>query len=467
MPIYYKKVNDNTNDLSLLESGFGGGGNSSSSGIGGNFFNNFKSLSLTGNGSQPNEVELDKIHCSLEDDHQMGWRGDEERATLKFYESKVAPEDRDHLNTRYGPLVVVKQLNGNQASASPRPVIITYHDIGLNFFSNFESFFNRLNIRNLLQGFRIYHINAPGQEENAEDLPPNYLFPKIDDLAEQVLEVCRIYNIQEFIGFGYGAGANVLSRVALSSPDMVEALFLINPSATTSTWVEWFYQKINLRTIYKTLSLANAAPATNGQQQPPLPPTNQLPESIQSYFMWHVFGNTNMPDRPIDEEAMAFYRRYFESSTFNLNNLAQFISSYIDRSGLSITREDTHNNFKCPVAVVCGDYSPHIDESVKMNARLDPTNSTWMKLGDCAMILEEQPNKVEEVLRLFLQGLGYTLKRAGANGSTAAAAFLTNNNSISSSHPQSSASTSAGSVNQMHPSPVPMHSSEHSTVTFA
>jgi hypothetical protein len=36
-----------------------------------------------------------------------------------------------------------------------------------------------------------------------------------------------------------------------------------------------------------------------------------------------------------------------------------------------------------------------------------------MKIQDAAMILEEQPAKVAEALGLFLQGLGYTLRRVG------------------------------------------------------
>ncbi len=113
-----------------------------------------------------------------------------------------------------------------------------------------------------------------------------------------------------------------------------------------------------------------------------------------------------------DEEAVAFYRRYLDSGVVNRRNLAHFIESYIGRPALGISRDDKLNNFKCPVALVVGDYSPHVDEAVKMNGRLDPTNSTWVKLADCSMVLEEQPNKVVEVLRLFLQGLGYTLKKA-------------------------------------------------------
>ncbi|TMW44000.1 hypothetical protein DOY81_010920, partial [Sarcophaga bullata] len=50
---------------------------------------------------------------------------------------------------------------------------------------------------------------------------------------------------------------------------------------------------------------------------------------------------------------------------------------------------------------------PHVDDTVTFNGRLDPTNSTWMKISDCAMVLEEQPAKLAEAFRLFLQGEGY------------------------------------------------------------
>jgi len=34
----------------------------------------------------------------------------------------------------------------------------------------------------------------------------------------------------------------------------------------------------------------------------------------------------------------------------------------------------------CPVMLVGGDYSPHLNDTVAMNGRLDPSNSTWMKV---------------------------------------------------------------------------------------
>ncbi|KAH9419503.1 protein NDRG3-like [Dermatophagoides pteronyssinus] len=411
MPIYYKKVSHDANDLSLIESGLG---STSSANVGNSFFNNIGSMpkKLTnnfGSRSSVNEVELEKISFSFPGSNEDCENGGDDFDKSRLL-SKTSDADRDRLMTRFGPVVVVKQspaiiVDGQNKSLPPRPVIITYHDIGLNYFSNFESFFSRAYIKQMLQDFRIYHINAPGQEENSEDLSSNYLFPTMDELCAQLDEICRYYNIQEFIGFGYGTGSNVLSRFALKHPDMVEGLFLINPSATTSTWTEWFYQKLNLRALAQPPSTANVTPSSSIQNQ-------DLPLTVQDYFLWHLFGNLSLPDRPIDEEAVTFYRRYFSSGVINKNNLARFLESYLNRTALGISRDDRITNFKCPVAIVSADYSPHVDESVKMNSRLDPTNSTWVKLGDCSMPLEEQPNKTAEVLFLFLQGLGYTLKKA-------------------------------------------------------
>ncbi len=55
-----------------------------------------------------------------------------------------------------------------------------------------------------------------------------------------------------------------------------------------------------------------------------------------------------------------------------------------------------------------GDHSPHEDDVVETNGRLDPTKSSFVKFADCGgMILEEQPAKMCESLRHYLQGLGY------------------------------------------------------------
>nr|CAD7455780.1 unnamed protein product [Timema tahoe] len=134
------------------------------------------------------------------------------------------------------------------------------------------------------------------------------------------------------------------------------------------------------------------------------------------------------------------YKSYFERHV-NPTNLALFIDSYVRRTDLNITREmdpsRPSNTLGMPVMNITGALSPHVDDTVTLNGRLDPSSSTWMKamtnnstnilskilniynrryninfgvlfqIQDCGMVLEEQPGKVSEAFRLFLQGQGY------------------------------------------------------------
>ena len=57
-----------------------------------------------------------------------------------------------------------------------------------------------------------------------------------------------------------------------------------------------------------------------------------------------------------------------------------------------------------------GAYSPFVEESVVLNGKLNPSNVSWLKVQDSAMVVEEQPGKVAEAFKLFMQGQGYCLK---------------------------------------------------------
>ncbi|KAF7488628.1 Protein NDRG3 [Sarcoptes scabiei] len=269
---------------------------------------------------------------------------------------------------------------------SKKPFILTYHDIGLNFVSNYQAFFNFFEMKLLSESFCILNLHAPGQEENAIRLPDSYTFPTMDQLAQQVDSVCKHFGITNFIGFGAGAGANVLSRFALKFPEMVDGLFLINPTSTQASWAEWIYQRINI--YYLGSAIQNFS------------------QSMQDYLLWHHFG-TLTENR--NRDLIQVYRTYFSGRNHCARNLALFLDSYIKRSDLNIVRGNKSKNFNCSVLIICGALSPHVEDTVTMNSRLNPENSTWMKLSDCGMVLEEQPQKVSEAFRLFLQGLGYAL----------------------------------------------------------
>ena len=79
------------------------------------------------------------------------------------------------------------------------------------------------------------------------------------------------------------------------------------------------------------------------------------------------------------------YRQYFEKNV-NPINLGLFIDSYIRRTDLGIVREldpirrKDARTLKMPVLNITGALSPHVDDTVTFNGRLDPVNSTWMKV---------------------------------------------------------------------------------------
>ncbi|XP_062524442.1 protein NDRG3 isoform X2 [Bombyx mori] len=278
------------------------------------------------------------------------------------------------VRTDRGDILVAVQGDRN------KPAIITYHDLGLNYAS-FQPFFGYVDMRALLENFCVYHVNAPGQEEGAPSLPEDYMYPSMDELANQLNYVMGHFGIKTFIGFGVGAGANVLARFALIHPKKVDALTLINCTSNQAGWIEWAYQKMNTRSLR----------------------SRGMTQGVLDYLLWHHFGRFP-EDRNHDLTQM--YKNYFTRNV-NPSNLSMFIEAYVRRSDLGICRNA--DTIKVPVLNITGALSPHVDDTVTFNGRLNPNNSTWMKISDCAMVLEEQPSKISEAFRLFLQGEGYAV----------------------------------------------------------
>ncbi|XP_065561521.1 protein NDRG3-like isoform X5 [Artemia franciscana] len=297
---------------------------------------------------------------------------------------KLCVEER--VETSHGTVLVAVQGPRN------KPAILTYHDLGLNHVANFQTFFNFSETKNLMSNFCIYHVNAPGQEEGAETLPEGFVYPTMDELSEQLIDVMAHFNLNRIIGLGAGVGANILARFAINYPEKVDGLILINTASTAAGWIEWGYQKLNARHLK----------------------SKGLGEGTLDYLMWHHFGR-GYQERQHDLSQV--YREYFVQH-LNAKNLALFIDSYVQRSDLGIVREldetkkDKVRRITVPVLNVVGAHSPHEDDTVTFNGRLDPTNSTWLKIQDCSMVLEEQPAKIIEAMRLFLQGLGFAVAKS-------------------------------------------------------
>ncbi|XP_060076380.1 protein NDRG3-like isoform X3 [Ylistrum balloti] len=287
----------------------------------------------------------------------------------------------DDIETPYGNLHVA--IQGDRSKMA----IITLHDIGLNHVTNFQGFFSYQDMQPILRHFCVYHVNAPGQEESALHLRPEFVYPSMDELAHAIQNVVDNYGLARFIGFGMGTGSNILARYALRHPETVDSLVLINPTSGKSGWVEWGYQKMNSWYLW----------------------SGQMTNFTEEYLLWHWFGSKT---RWTNTDLVQVFREYIK--TINPQNLSLIIESYLKRTDLGIVREldqmkrSGTNTIKCRTMLLVGDDSPHIDDVIGMNSRMDPQETDFFKIADCGgMPLEEQPGKVCEAFRLFLQGMGY------------------------------------------------------------
>ncbi|CAH8631470.1 unnamed protein product [Schistosoma rodhaini] len=324
-----------------------------------------------------------------------------------------------------------------------KTAIITYHDIGTNHTS-FLSLFNNPEMRVITENFTVYHICAPGHHENATNISfgepgqdqvllssqPDIQkqrqsissvtgsrgsifeavrrrsslilnrsrYPSMDQLADMITSILVHFGINYFLGFGMGAGSNILARYALRYPDQVLGLFLINPNASTHGYYQWF------RNVWSDL---------------PALERGVLTDNLMSQLEAHWFGFGLVENADV--------ANFYESLTRSLNpaNLAGYIRSYVDRTPLPLVRPipgppmpDTHTNpneepsvILTEVCLVTGDRAVELSRALAdMNGRMDPKRTQFLMMPDCTgMVMEENPSKLIMNFLHFLRSIGHVI----------------------------------------------------------
>lgn len=280
----------------------------------------------------------------------------------------------------------IKDKGDEKEHVKHKEVMITFHDIGQNHTTCFAKFLDHEDIRAIKHRFVIYHIDAPGQETGAEELSHDYQYPGVKQLAEMVGKVIDHFALKETICFGVGAGANVLSHLAMNETwaDKVTGLVLVEPIANTASFKEWSSTKINSWQL----------------------DTKGFTENTKKYIVSRHF------ERKEGKLNMELADQFVEEMTKNINphNLGAFIKAYMSRPHLDKELSKEKKGFKAQAMIVVGEHSPHLHqaESELFRHLSEVSRSKYSILKpDCgASVLEEKPETMAEGLLLFIQGCG-------------------------------------------------------------
>ncbi|XP_063571350.1 protein NDRG2 isoform X1 [Pongo abelii] len=278
-----------------------------------------------------------------------------------------------------------------------RPAILTYHDVGLNYKSCFQPLFQFEDMQEIIQNFVRVHVDAPGMEEGAPVFPLGYQYPSLDQLADMIPCVLQYLNFSTIIGVGVGAGAYILARYALNHPDTVEGLVLINIDPNAKGWMDWAAHKLT-----------------------------GLTSSIPEMILGHLFSQEELSG---NSELIQKYRNIITHAP-NLDNIELYWNSYNNRRDLNFERGGDIT-LKCPVMLVVGDQAPHEDAVVECNSKLDPTQTSFLKMADSGGQPQlTQPGKLTEAFKYFLQGMGYMASSCMTRLSRSRTASLTSAASV-------------------------------------
>ena len=89
---------------------------------------------------------------------------------------------------------------GNLLEKSKKAVFLTVHDIGSNH-NSFRDFIDHPCMSEIQARSIFIHLDLPGQETNAGDLPENYNFPTIQQMGKSSKLMHKTFHNQSFLTF--------------------------------------------------------------------------------------------------------------------------------------------------------------------------------------------------------------------------------------------------------------------------
>lgn len=274
--------------------------------------------------------------------------------------------------------------------SSSEVVILTVHDLGCNH-EMYHDFVSHPKMHGIRHRTVWLHVDVPGQEHEAPDLPAGYVFPTMATLGADLIHILDALKVKEVVCFGEGAGANILARFAIAHLDRVLGICLLHCTGTTAGFMESIKDKL----INRRLS--------NDGMNP----------SAENYLLLHRFGaatskSSQTDDGDLLKNAIESYQSNLRTQ-INPKNLKNFVEAFLKRTNI-------HDNIKkvtCPILFITGSRSVFNGTTRALHQSMMKTAPAqnkgkieFLEVAGCANVLEEKPEKLVESFQYFLQGLG-------------------------------------------------------------
>nr|XP_022335675.1 uncharacterized protein ZK1073.1-like isoform X3 [Crassostrea virginica] len=264
-------------------------------------------------------------------------------------------------------------------------IILTVHDLGCNH-TMWTNFLQHPSMAEINKRAAYIHVDIPGQEDNAADLPPDYNFPSMQSLGEDLVCILDQLDIKQVVGIGEGAGANILARFAMAQPTRVLGVCLIHCTGTTAGIMEGLKDKL----IGWKLEHLGMNP------------------TAEAYLMMHRFGSV-MFEKATDQEELNKSINSFQHSlrkNINAQNLKRFVKSFMKRTNIA----DNIGKMKCPVLLVTGALASfnHTVHTLAgfMLSKMEKNKVEIIEVEGVANVIEEKADRLAEAFLYFCQGLG-------------------------------------------------------------
>jgi len=293
----------------------------------------------------------------------------------------LSSHEKQIINTnRCGELTVY--IQGQLHHASTKAVFLTVHDMGSNH-AEFCKFVDHPSMADVKERSIFIHVDLPGQQDNAPDLPDDFQFPCMRTMSNALVEVIDALKIPYVIGMGEGAGANILLRFGMDHPQRSLGLVLIHCTSSSAGVMEHFRDKL----INWKLSHMGMNP------------------TAEQYLLFHKFGRSleeQLEQAENKENVISEFQQKLRCS-INPRNLRCYVESFLNRTDVS---EILESRLKTDVMLVTGTLASHLHTVHTMAAHLNKTKSTLVQIDGVGDVLNEAPEKFTTNLVLFVQGLG-------------------------------------------------------------